>query len=119
MNKQVGLNIFLKSSCANYDHYYGGCLFKKTCKVEQGERCNYFEKAVLPTAMDIGQSKRLYSFYEKYCKINKHLQKEQERTCPDCGIGLRPHQKYCDKCNYKRRKKTQREYQKKYRLQNR
>lgn len=33
--------------CANYDHYYGGCLFGDECLVQQGKRCEYFERVVL------------------------------------------------------------------------
>ncbi|MGD2095524.1 MAG: hypothetical protein PVH77_11005 [Phycisphaerales bacterium] len=35
--------------CANYDHHYGGCLFRDECLVQQGERCAYFEKVILET----------------------------------------------------------------------
>ena len=35
------------NECANYDHYYGGCLFRDECLVQQGERCEYFERVVL------------------------------------------------------------------------
>lgn len=37
--------------CANYDHYYGGCLFGDECLVEQGKRCEYFERVVLQATM--------------------------------------------------------------------
>ena len=59
----VGLIAFLKGNsdpkvgmpgCANYDHHYGGCLFADTCSVEEGKRCDYFERVVLPTAADVG-----------------------------------------------------------------
>ena len=33
--------------CANFDHYYGGCLFMDECLVQQGERCGYFERVIL------------------------------------------------------------------------
>jgi hypothetical protein len=33
--------------CANYDHHYGGCLFRDECLVQQGKRCRYFERVVL------------------------------------------------------------------------
>ena len=32
--------------CANFDHYYGGCLFRDECLVLQGERCEYFERVI-------------------------------------------------------------------------
>jgi hypothetical protein len=33
--------------CANFDHYYGGCLFRDECLVQQGEHCEYFERVIL------------------------------------------------------------------------
>jgi hypothetical protein len=33
--------------CANFDHYYGGCLFRDECLVQQGEHCGYFERVIL------------------------------------------------------------------------
>ena len=56
--RTVGLNRFLKGitdvkagmpGCANYDHHESGCVDGEKCKVEQGKRCSYFERAVLPT----------------------------------------------------------------------
>jgi len=32
--------------CANFDHHYGGCLFRDECLVQQGERCEYFERVI-------------------------------------------------------------------------
>lgn len=32
--------------CANFDHHYGGCLFRDECLVQQGERCGYFERVI-------------------------------------------------------------------------
>lgn len=122
-NKQISLVAFLKGSanpkdsmpgCANYDHHYGGCLFGATCLIEKGKRCGYFEKAVLPTAADIGQTERIYSLYEKQCKVSGLLCRPQQRLCPDCGTGLKPRQKLCDKCKKKHRQKTNRENQRKY-----
>ena len=38
--------------CANFDYHYDGCLFRDECLVLKGERCEYFERAVLPTITD-------------------------------------------------------------------
>jgi len=32
--------------CANFDHHYGGCLFRDECLVQQGKRCEYFERVI-------------------------------------------------------------------------
>ena len=122
--KSVGLIRFLKGTsdvkagmpgCANYDHHYGGCLFGKKCKVEQGKRCSYFERAVLPTAADIGRRDEIYHQYEVKCKVAEPLTRPGLRLCPDCGIGLNLRERYCKNCARARRLKTRRNYQKKYR----
>ncbi len=41
-----------KPGCANFDYYYDGCLFGDECLVQHGKRCEYFERAVLPTVAD-------------------------------------------------------------------
>jgi hypothetical protein len=113
----VGLIAFLKGNtdpavgmpgCANYDHHYGGCLFEDKCFVEEGQRCGYFEKAVLPKAADIGLGERMYSLYEKQCNVSSTLERSQTRICPDCGTGLKPRQRYCDNCKRRRRQKSYR-----------
>jgi len=117
MNKRIGLIAFLKGNsktaeqmpgCANYDHHYDGCLLGETCKVEQGQRCGCFEKAVLPTAADIGLGERMYSLYEKQCSVSGPLERDQMRLCPDCGTGLKPRQRYCDNCAKKHRRESYR-----------
>ena len=38
--------------CANFDYHYNCCLFRDECLVQNGQRCEYFERAVLPTIAD-------------------------------------------------------------------
>ena len=117
--KSVGLIAFLKGSsnpaermpgCANYDHHYGGCLLDNTCKVQQGKRCSYFERAVLPTAIDIGLKEHIYSLYGNHVGIEGYQQfdKSNIRRCPDCEAELKPRQRYCDECKKRRRRKSYR-----------
>jgi hypothetical protein len=129
--RTVGLIAFLKGNtdpavgmpgCANYDHYYGGCLLQSAegkqssgmhdaekskcpCLVEQKKRCRYFEQSVLPTAADIGLKELVYSLYEKQVGIAGigQLDSGEIRKCPDCGAELKPRQRYCDDCARKRR----------------
>ena len=120
-NKTIGLITFLKGSsnpaermpgCANYDHHYGGCLFADVCKVQQGQRCGYFEKAVLPTAADIGLKEQVYSLYYKHVGIEQDVYKieiGEIRRCPGfngktCGAPLLPRRRYCDKCRDRKRR---------------
>ncbi len=124
--KEVSLIVFLKGSsnpehlmpgCANYDHTHGGCLLGDACKVEQGKRCGYFERSVLPTAADIGQREHVYCLYEQQVGLSKPLVRDGEfRLCPECGeVELSSRQRYCPDCTRKRRQKTKRENQRKYR----
>ena len=117
--RTVGLIAFLKGSsspeermpgCANFDHYYGGCLFSDTCLVQEGKRCGYFEKAVLPTAADIGLKEHIYSQYQKHVGIAGVGQFDSGniRRCPECGAELKPRQRYCDKCRDERRRDSYR-----------
>jgi hypothetical protein len=94
--------------CANYDHHYGGCLFGEKCKVEKGQRCAYFEKAVLPTAAQIGLKKHIYSRYANQVGIDVEIEalETEIKRCPDCGAELKPRQKYCDTCSKRRRRES-------------
>jgi len=116
--RTVGLIAFLKGStnpaegmpgCGNYDHHYGGCLFGDKCLVQEGQRCEYFERAVLPTAADIGLKDVVYSAYERQVGIagNGLLKRDQIRRC-QCGAELKRRQRYCDDCTAKRRRQTYR-----------
>jgi len=124
--KTIGLIAFLMGStnsadkmpgCANYDHYYGGCLYTDTCLVQKGKRCRYFEKAVLPTAADIGLKEWLYSLYQKHLgiELDSELAISNVRRCPDCGAGLKARQKYCDDCSKRRRQDSYRKARRKQR----
>ena len=113
--RSIGLIAFLKGNtdvavgmpgCANYDHYYDECLFADECLVQQGKRCGYFERAVLPTAEDMGLTEQVYSLYEKHVGIDGGLNREPVRRCPDCGAEIKPRKRYCDDCVRKRRRKT-------------
>ena len=139
----VGLIAFLKCSskpadrmpgCANFDHHYGGCLFRTAegtpsddlleeekskcpCSVEDGQRCAYFEKAVLPTAADIGLKEHVYKLYAKHVGIewDCEIACGDIRRCPDCGAELKAHQKYCDDCSKRRRQDSYRKAREKQR----
>ena len=110
--KTPGLILFLKGNsdpkrempgCANYD---GGCLFEDECLVEQGQRCAYFEKSVLPTAGQLGLQS-IYDTYEAFTGSGM-LRRPQTRLCPDCSTILKPRQRVCEKCSAKRRQATYR-----------
>jgi hypothetical protein len=115
--KTVGLITFLRGSslpsdqmpgCANYDFDRDGCLFEDTgCKVEKNKRCGYFERAVLPTAKDIGLQELVNDLYaEATGFISKPV--KNIRRC-SCGEALMPRQRSCEKCLRNRRKSTYRQ----------
>jgi hypothetical protein len=124
--RNVGLITFLKGSsnpvdkmpgCANFDHHYGECLEAETCSVKDGNRCQYFEAAVLPTAADIGQLERITKLYQKQIGIEQeHI---EIRKCPDCQTELRPRERYCSDCKRKRRLETKRQTKRKRQVRSR
>jgi len=138
--RTVGLIAFLKGAtnpedkmpgCANFDNHYGGCVFRTTkgkhsdnlleeeksrcpCLVQQGKRCRYFEKSVLPTAADIGLKELVYSLYANHVGIEDYqFDSSDIRRCPDCGAELRQRQRYCDDCSKKRRRESYRKSKRK------
>jgi len=125
--QSVGLIAFLKGNtdpaagmpgCANFDHHHSGCQLAETCLVQEGKRCGYFERAVLPTAADLSLKDTVYSQYEAHVGIagNGLLQREQIRRCPDCGDEVGPRQRYCLKCSKTRRRQSYRRARGKRRL---
>ena len=123
MNKQktIGLTAFLKGSsnpkddmpgCASFDIQQNTCCFDHECYVLEGQRCSWFEKAVLPTAKQIGLLQHIVTAYSKKVGLSGELDHlctyENVRVCPDCGGPLQPKQRYCDTCTMRRRKQTYR-----------
>ena len=145
-SREVSLLVFLRGSsnhkdrmpgCANYDRLYGGCLVcwcrcedkehcrtcpdyehYSKCQIEIGRRCAYFEKAVLPTAKQIGQLERLEKIYRKRAgfKSNERLNiKKAVRKCPGldgnkCDAELIPRMRLCDDCREKKNRANKRKW---------
>jgi hypothetical protein len=95
--------------CVNFDRDHEEC-FDGPCKVLNGERCGYFERAVLPTAKESGR----YDILDFYSSISIVKVKGKERVCVDCGTSVVGRNKRCPKCKIKRN----REYQKNFRRNN-
>ena len=94
--------------CANLDTT--GCLFptdgdKSPCLVQIGKPCAYFEKAVLPTAKDIGKAEQIYRAYAKQIGVDADALagSVQQRTCPGCDDALKITEKYCKRCTIAQR----------------
>ena len=116
--KQITLIRFVKDECANFDKHYQGCLSGKTCKVLGGERCGYFEKAVLGPP-DYKYKLPGYDYqklFAQYAELtDTKAQKVKVRRC-ECGTPLRHRQRYCERCVKIRAREANRQRQKKHRL---
>lgn len=137
--KKVSLAAFLKGSadpkknmpgCSNYDQEYDGCIREDArcgddcndpvCSVMSGQRCEYFEKTVLPAASE----NELYEVLAEYQETTgtdaeSNLIDTNARRCPECGKLLLPRRRFCDDCVLEHRRKTKRESQSRYRQKQR
>lgn len=75
------------------------------CAVLEGERCAWFERAVLPTCEPLGP---VWNGYAGGAVISARQQKA--RACPDCGAALAKRQRVCSKCGLARRRKAYRRH---------
>ena len=79
--------------------------------VEEDQRCGYFERAVLPTADDIGQGQAIRDKYEKAVGVavapKEVATTQSDREC-ECGAPLMPRHRYCDRCAAKKRRESYR-----------
>jgi hypothetical protein len=113
-----GLREFIRDECANYDKHDETCLFGDSCKIMDGQRCDYFEKAVLGPPdyrlkLPDYDYQKLFAQYAEQTKAEK--QQVNVRRC-GCGTPLRHRQRFCDECTLKRRRKTKRVSQKAWRM---
>jgi len=118
--KEKDLTKFLKDNCANWDNYYQSCLFADSCKVFDGQRCGYFEKAVLGPP-DYRYRIRGYDYSVLFAQYAEQTgaskRKVEVRRCA-CGAPLEPRHRYCKQCARIRARQANRERQKKHYYQN-
>jgi len=115
--RETTLTRFIKDECANFDKHDQECLSGGACKVLNGQRCGYFEKAVLepqgyPYRLPGYDYGKLFAQYAEQTGANKR--KVKARRC-ECGNPLRSRQRYCDGCAEERRRETKRNAMRKYR----
>ena len=113
------LEKFVKNECANYDSHYKICTDDLPCKVLNGNRCGYFERAVLGPSdykyrLPDYDYQKLFAQYAEQTNTESQAEKVEQRLCR-CGKSLRLRQRFCYSCSQKRRLKTKREYQRKFR----
>ena len=105
MRQTKGLKVFLRDECANYDKHRETCLFAESCKVMSGQRCGYFERAVLGPP-DYKYRLPGYDYQKLFAQYAEQTRTEQQRVnvrrC-GCGTPLRHRQRHCDDCVHKRR----------------
>ena len=90
--------------CSNLDGI--NCIWNDSgCLVDQGKKCLYFEKAVLPTAEDIGKSEYMRKAYAKQIGLDsdKVSASDSSRHCPGCDTELQAGEKFCRSCCVTRR----------------
>jgi hypothetical protein len=109
---------FIRDECSNYDKHDQICISDKPCKALNGQRCGFFERAVLgppdyKCRLPDYDYQKLFAQYAEL--IGEESQDAQQRRC-DCGAPLRHRQRYCRKCSKKRAKEANRERQRKHRL---
>lgn len=95
------------------------------CWVMESKPCKHFKDCVLgpedykyPLLCFLKDSAFEKRVRKQYKKIDHTVVEADARRC-ECGALLRARQRYCDNCTKKRRLKTRREYQRKFRKMSR
>ena len=106
---------FVKDECFNFNRHYQICVDNKPCKVLTGQRCGFFEQVVLGPAdykfrLPNYDYQKLFAQYADLTKTETIV--VDQRRCT-CGNPLKLRQRYCDDCARKRRKESNREYNRK------
>lgn len=110
----AGLKEFIRGSSDPKDNMpgcdsYGCCLLATLCLVEQGKRCGYFERAVLPTVSGLRGGDKILNEYQNRCRVSGVLKIKMAtvRFC-QCGQPILPGRRFCDKCKQRKRQQTYR-----------
>jgi len=87
----------------------------RRCKVARGERCEYFERAVLPLADQASppddprlQARRAEARRAYLRKHDLDGAEDPGRSCPDCGGPLPKGKRLCETCRQRRRRASYR-----------
>lgn len=112
MKNQTTLTRFVKDECTNFDNHHQTCLDGEPCKVLGGKQCGYFEKNVL-CPPDYKYKLPNYDYAKLFAQYAEQTgtkaQRVEVRRC-ECGNPLRLRQRFCDDCSLKRRKDSNRKY---------
>ena len=109
--RETNLVKFIKDECSNFK-------VCETCLVMDGKRCNHFEKCVLVLDIDYKYRQPGYDYsklFAQYAQQTKaKVGKVKTRRC-GCGEPVEPRQRLCPACRAKNRRKSKRDYQRKFR----
>lgn len=116
------LTAFAKRWCADWENSEGCWKTGGECRLAQNQPCNYFKTAVFPNCdpkypyANKEEVKRYPKIHKIYAKIYDLPSDSQEvvRKC-SCGTAIGPRQRMCSDCREKKRRKTKRLYQRKFR----
>jgi len=109
----------VQRECANFA--FNGCTMRDStgndCLVRDGERCDYFERCLLPLENQASPpaEPKLQAQRKRDCGEyrDRHLLRaEAERSC-ECGAPLAKRQRFCTACKTKKRRETYRATKKK------
>jgi hypothetical protein len=115
--KQKTLVRFVKDECANFIKHSQTCLAEKPCGVLSGKRCGYFEKRVLVLGSPDYKFRLPDYDYQKlfaqYAEVTNTESKVVKQRLCDCGAPLKHRRRFCDSCSQKKRKVSNRKYNRK------
>mgnify|MGYP005646781095 CR=1 FL=1 len=118
------LPLYVRDECANWSSNLKGCLGGSPCLVLLGKRCGYFERAVLPPEgypypnRTFAQNpKAEKQVRQEYGLVGGRRYDPKARFCK-CGNPLAKYRQMCEQCRRKRRQKSKREYQRRWRRKN-
>jgi len=104
------LKAFVLAECCNFDRRTSECLFvwlqdeNARCRVCSGDRCGWFERAVLPTAelrpQAYGQAAKDYISVARRWGYSE----TSGRVCGDCGVDIDHKKLFCPECLERRRR---------------
>lgn len=116
------LTAFAKRHCTYWDKTAKECLMCGTCMLQLSQPCRHFEESVFPLCnpsykyVYTREVNKYPQLLAQYRKINPNILVEdtEVRRC-GCGAALKRRQRLCEKCRERKRRKTKREYQRKFR----
>jgi len=119
------LPLYVRDECANWSSNLKGCLGGSPCLVLSGERCGYFERAVLPpegypypNRTFVQDPKAEKQVRQEYGLVGGRRYDPKARFCK-CGNPLAKRRRYCNECAAKRKRNSHRKAKHRWRRKSR